>query len=192
MHPPAQNHCLRSKARQQTRTITRPDIIAATFIAARVDSPPISTLVSVELRSSALDMARAPSGPKLFPAKQSASANTHNYTPGYHRSDFHCSQGRLTANIQAGERGVAFQPARYGTCTLRPKTIPCKENKKRVTFHIQVGERGVAFQHTRYGTCTLRPKLIFCKAKRVSKHAQLHARISSQRLSLQPGSTHCQ
>ncbi len=61
----------------------------------------------------------------------------------------------------------------------------------RLTANIQVGERGVAFQPTRYGACTLRPKTIACKAKRVSKRAQLHARISSQRHSLQPGSTHC-
>jgi hypothetical protein len=66
------------------------------------------------------------------------------------------------------------------------------ETASRLTVNIQAGERGVAFQRTRYGTCTLRPETIACKTKRVSKHAQLHARISSQRLSLQQGSTHSQ
>jgi hypothetical protein len=68
VHPPAQFCCLQSKARQQTRTITRPDIIAATFIAARVDSLRILRWVSVELRSSMRPMARPPSSPKLSPA----------------------------------------------------------------------------------------------------------------------------
>ncbi len=141
------------------------------------------------MRSSALDMARAPSGPILLSAKQSASANTHNYTPGYHCSDFHCGQGRLTLHIQVGERGVAFQRTRYGTCTLRPKSIACKAkdvsehaqlhaaypssdiqcSESRLTVDSEAGERGVAFQRTRYGTCTLQPKIILCKTKRVSK-----------------------
>jgi hypothetical protein len=216
-------------------------------------------------------MARAPSGPNAFPAKQSASANAHNYTTEYPNSDIQCSESRLTFNNQPGEGGVAFQRTRYGTCTLRPKFIPCKAkqsvsanmrnymphtptaafnearanshpisrlvrvelrssaldmarapsgpkalsakqsasanthnylpaypssdihcSESRLTVDTEAGEGVVAFQRTRYDTCILRPKCIVCKAKRVSKHAQLHARIPQQRHSLQREPTHIQ
>ncbi len=82
------------------------------------------------MHSSALDMARAPSGPKPFSAKNSASAkHAQRHARIYHRRDFHCSKGRLTSHIQLDERGVAFQRTRYGTCTLRPKTIVCKAKR---------------------------------------------------------------
>ena len=155
----------------------------------------------MELRSSALDMARAPSGPKALPAKQSASANTHNYTPGYHRSDFHCSQGRLTANIQAGERGVAFQRTRYGTCTLRPNFVACKHvsymqqrpntvacsttrhaKKQSLTEKPQFGYAGVELQHARDGAPSFLAEIIVCNTKsRHDRASQRHTATHAHR-----------
>jgi hypothetical protein len=137
----------KAKRVSKTRAMTRPHISSQRLsLSARVDSLPISRLVSVELR--ALNMARAPSGPKPLSAKQSASAkHAQLHAHIYHRSDFHCSKGRLTVKIQLDECGVTFQRTRYGTCTLRSNFVACQH-----VCHTQQGTNTVACSTTRHDT----------------------------------------
>ncbi len=79
------------------------------------------------MRSSALDIQRAPSSPISFPAKHSACEQTPTSAYPHNKAAPSTAAWRLTSNTQVGERGVAFQRTRYETCTLRPKTVACNQ-----------------------------------------------------------------
>ena len=76
-----------------------------------VASLPMSSFVRVELCSSILDMARAPSGPKpvvfiaiWLSAKQSASAKARKRTPSYSTATDFMADSHLTFCIEFGDR----------------------------------------------------------------------------------------
>ncbi len=113
----------KQSASASTRNYTPTYIIAATFIAARVDSRPIFRLVSVELRSSALDTARAPSGPILLPASTfvtRSKAQTVACLTARHAAEHH-----LTIKVQLSYAGVELQHARDSAPSFLAEIIAC-------------------------------------------------------------------